>query len=115
MGLVVLDIRRLKWKVVLALIVLDIHRLTGRRWRGCRDGVVCECGGLRWRTLLMSWRAREEDGCGTALLFICSFSQSGVVRCNSFRQRNSRGQRWFKIRIAAPSIETRSAPSIALR
>lgn len=39
MGLVVLDIGRLKWKVVLALIVLDIRRLTGR---GCRDGVVCE-------------------------------------------------------------------------
>lgn len=42
MGLVVLDIRRLKWTVVLALIDVDIHRLTGRRWRGCRDGVVCE-------------------------------------------------------------------------
>lgn len=29
----------------------------------------------------MSWRAREEDGWGTALLFICSFSHSGAVRC----------------------------------
>ena len=115
MGLVVLDIRRLKWKVVLALIVLDIRRLTGRRWRGCRDGVVCQWGGLRCRTLLMSWIAREEDGCGTALLFICSFSHSGVVRCNTLGKRNSRGQRWFRIRIAAPSIETISAPSIALR
>ena len=83
MGLVVLDIRRLKWTVVLALIVLDIRRLTGR---GCRDGVVCEWGGLRWRTWLMSWIAREEDGCGTALLFICSFSRSGVVRCNTLGQ-----------------------------
>lgn len=31
----------------------------------------------------MSWMAREEDGCGTALLFICSFCHSGVVRCNT--------------------------------
>lgn len=31
----------------------------------------------------MAWIAREEDGCGTALLFICSFSHSGVVRCNT--------------------------------
>ena len=66
---------RLKWKVVLALVVLDIRRVTGRRWRGW--------GGLRWRTWLMSWMAREEDGCGTALLFICSFCHSGVVRCNT--------------------------------
>lgn len=31
----------------------------------------------------MSWIAREEDGWGTALLFICSSSHSGAVRCNT--------------------------------
>lgn len=81
MGLVGLDIGRLKWKVVLALIVLDIRRVTGRRWGGCRDGVVCEWGGLGWRTWLMSWMAREEDGmwdCALILLCILPFRRGAV-------------------------------------